>query len=111
MTSNRCDNTCPCRTPICEETCREYQFETRFLQWLSVKYPAMCIDKRTELVEGASEIFDDLCTDIPFQREKVLEDLDKKCKVAADNWVDNDSHRDPFNDVRSWIAELRQVKE
>jgi hypothetical protein len=45
---------------------------------------------------------------VQIEREKVLDELDKRCELAAKGWCENDSNRDPFNSVREWIKELRQ---
>ena len=45
-----------------------------------------------------------------------LDELDRRCAIAAREYIPDpekgewasDSHRDPFNEVREWIAELRQ---
>lgn len=45
-----------------------------------------------------------------------LDELDRRCAIAAREYTPDpekgewasDSHRDPFNEVREWIAELRQ---
>jgi hypothetical protein len=50
-------------------------------------------------------------SDFQNEREKVLDKLDKRCEVCARGWCDNDSYRDPFNEVREWIKELREGKD
>lgn len=54
----------------------------------------------------------------PASRD-ALEELDRRCKIAAEEYAPNpdkgewasDSHRDPFNEVREWIAELLQSQQ
>lgn len=48
--------------------------------------------------------------------KKLLDALDKRCEIAAREYAPNpdkgelasDSHRDPFNEVREWILEMRK---
>jgi hypothetical protein len=58
-----CDPSCPCRTPVCEETCPEYQFKGRFASWLAVNYPALDIKSHQDIVDNASGIFDEFWAD------------------------------------------------
>ena len=60
MTQNNCDNSCPCRTPVCEETCPNFQFKERFTKWMAVYYPDIRINMSNRIVDAAVEIFDDL---------------------------------------------------
>jgi hypothetical protein len=58
-----CDPSCPCRTPVCEETCSEYQFKERFASWLAVNYPSLDIKSHQDIVDNASGLFDEFWAD------------------------------------------------
>lgn len=57
--------------------------------------------------------------DLTKNTERVLDELDKRCEIAAREDIADeekgifasDTHRDPFNEVREWIKELRQQAE
>ncbi len=56
----QCDESCPCRTSSCEETCPEYQFQERFSRWLAVQYSDLPLGAHQNIVLNASAIFDDI---------------------------------------------------
>ena len=56
----QCDESCPCRTSSCEETCPEYQFQERFSRWLAVQYSDLPPGAHQNIVLNASAIFDDI---------------------------------------------------
>jgi len=58
-----CDQSCPCHTPVCEQTCPEYQFKERFASWLDVNYPALDIAAHRDIVDNASGLFDEFWAD------------------------------------------------
>jgi hypothetical protein len=58
-----CDPSCPCRTPVCEQTCPQYQFKERFCAWLAVNYPSLDIASHQDIVDNASGLFDEFWAD------------------------------------------------
>ncbi len=93
----QCDESCPCRTSSCEETCPEYQFQERFSRWLAVQYSDLPLGAHQNIVLNASAIFDDINASNCGDESSHVPDSTELIAMANQEWKNREERRGIHN--------------